>query len=68
MKEFLFILIFVAFAVVLLSVRVWLSGKSFVHTHIDGNKEMAKRGIRCVKQMDAEERRNSGLKIREHSR
>lgn len=68
MKEFLFILIFVAFAVVLLSVRLWISGKSFVHTHIDGNKEMAKRGIHCVKQMDAEARRDSGLKIREHSR
>lgn len=68
MKEFLFILIFVAFAVVLLSVRLWLGGKSFVHTHIDGNNEMAKRGIKCVKQMDAEERLSSGLKIREHSR
>lgn len=67
MKEFLFILIIVAVAVLLLSVRLWLRGKTFVHTHIDGNKEMAKRGIHCVKRMDREERLRSGLQIPEHT-
>jgi len=65
-KVFLAILVLVGVGVLLLSVRLFF-GKRFVHTHIDGNAEMAKRGIRCVKHMDRQERRENPHKVQEFS-
>ena len=68
LKELLIILVIVAIAVVLLSVRLLFGKKRFVHTHVDGNPAMQKRGIHCVKRQDAEMRSNGGLKIAEHTK
>ena len=67
-KELIFVLIIVCIAVALLCVRLIAGRKDVVHTHVEGNKEMARRGIHCVKRQDMEARLNSGLKIREHSK
>lgn len=67
MKEVLIVAIILAIAVLLLAVRLLAGKKKFVHTHVDGNKEMARRGIHCVKRQDREARLNGGLKIKEHS-
>lgn len=67
MKELIFVGIILAIAVLLLAVRLLAGKKNFVHTHVDGNKEMERRGIHCVKRQDRDARRNSGLKIKEHS-
>ena len=61
------VVIILAIAVLLLAVRL-LVGKKVVHTHGDGNREMARRGIHCVKPQDREARQNSGLKIKEHTK
>ena len=67
-KELIFVFIIVALAVALLAVRPLVGKKNVVHTHIDGNREMERRGIRCVKHQDMEARLNSGLRIKEHLR
>lgn len=67
LEEFILILLIIAIAIALLSVRLLFGKKEFVHTHIDGNAEMERRGIRCVKSMDRQARLNGGLKIQEHS-
>lgn len=42
----------------LLCVRIFTGkNKRFIHTHIDGNKALNKKGIFCVKEMDRRERR-----------
>lgn len=43
-------IILVGLAVLLLGVKVFfVKGGRFPHTHIDGNPEMRKRGIKCVR-------------------
>ena len=64
-KEFIIILLIVAIAVLLLSVRLLFGRKNFIHTHVDGNRAMEQRGIGCVKRQDREARVNGGLKIKE---
>ena len=65
-KEFIIILLIVAIAVLLLSVKLLVGHKNFIHTHVDGNRAMERRGIGCVKRQDREARVNGGLKIKEH--
>ncbi|MBO4486905.1 MAG: hypothetical protein J5729_00875 [Bacteroidaceae bacterium] len=65
LKEVIFVLIIIAIAVVLLAIRLIMGRKNVVHTHIEGNREMDKRGIHCVMHQDMEARLNSGLKIKE---
>ncbi|MDY2778810.1 MAG: hypothetical protein SOU82_03030 [Alloprevotella sp.] len=43
-------------------------GKKFVHTHVDGNKAMHRKGIRCAQSMDAEERRDNPYAVSEKSK
>ena len=66
LKEVIFVLVIVAIAVVLLCIRLLFGRKNVVNSHIEGNREMARRGIRCVRHQDMEARLNSGLKINEH--
>ena len=50
MKILLVTLVLMAIAVVLLGVKIFfVKGGKFPHTHIDGNKELNKRGIKCVR-------------------
>lgn len=57
----------VALAMVFLCVRLF-AGKRFVHTHVDGNKELNRRGIHCAQSMDASERRTDRKKIQERKK
>ncbi len=66
LKEVIFVLLIVAIAVVLLCIRLLFGRKNVVNSHIEGNREMARRGIHCVRHQDMEARLNSGLKINEH--
>ena len=66
-KELIFVLIIVAVAVALLCVRLLLGRKNVVHTHIDGNREMERRGIHCAVRQDQEAHLKGGLQISEHS-
>ena len=59
-KLFLIILAIVAVCVALLSVRLFV-GRKFVHTHVEGNKELHRRGIKCARSLDAE-MRSKGIK------
>lgn len=55
-QAFLFSLLIIAICVCFLGVRL-LFGRSFVHTHVEGNKELRRRGITCIQSQDAAERR-----------
>lgn len=47
-----------ALAILLLGVQTFFSKrKKFPHTHVGGNREMAKRGVFCVQAQDAMERK-----------
>lgn len=65
-KMFLAISLLTAISLLLLSVRLFF-GKKFVHTHIDGNKPLNRQGIRCVKEMDRQARRDNPHRVSEHS-
>jgi len=39
--------------------------RGFPHTHVDGNKALRKKGIRCVQAMDAAERRENPHRVEE---
>ncbi len=67
LKEIVLVLLIIAFAVLLLCVRLLFGKKEFVHTHVEGNPHMERRGIGCVKSQDRQARLNGGLKIKEHS-
>lgn len=66
LETFLSIVALLLLAFALLSVNI-LMGRRFVHTHIDGNKALNKRGIRCVKEMEREERRENPHAVKERS-
>ena len=63
-QTFAVIIGLIAICVALLSVRIFF-GKRFVHTHIEGNRDMHERGIHCVMHMDKEERRSKKTTVRE---
>ncbi len=55
---FLITLVIVALVILLLGVQTFFSKKKkFPHTHVGGNREMAKRGVFCVQTQDAMERK-----------
>ena len=54
-KLFLIVLGIVAVCVALLSVRLFV-GREFVHTHVEGNKELHRRGIKCARALDPQMR------------
>lgn len=50
-------LVLVLVAVLLLGIRVFfVKGGKFPNTHIEGNKALHRKGIRCAQSMDREER------------
>ena len=55
LKTILIVALIVTISILLLSVRLFF-GKKFVHTHIDGNNNMAQHDIYCVQKMDRMER------------
>lgn len=61
---FLIILVIVAAAFLLLAIKI-LVGKKFVHTHIDGNRHLNKKGIHCVQSMDRKMRKENPNRVKE---
>ena len=61
---FLLILAICAVAFLLLAIKV-LVGKKFVHTHIDGNRHLNKKGIHCVQSMDRKMRKDNPNRVKE---
>ena len=51
-RLFLLICGILAIGLLLLSIRV-LVGKRFVHTHVDGNKALERKGIHCAQSQDS---------------
>ena len=66
-KTLLIIVCFVSICILLLGVRL-LFGKSFIHTHIEGNKAMNDKGITCYKEMEKQERSHSRFAVSEKSK
>ena len=64
---FLITLAIIAAAFLLLGIKV-LVGKKFVHTHIDGNRYLNKKGIHCVQSMDRKLRKENPNRVSEHSK
>ncbi len=64
LQAFIFSLLIVAIGIVLLCVRLFF-GKGFVHTHIDGNRALNRKGIHCVQAQDAEARRQRRTAVKE---
>jgi len=57
-------LLIIATCMVFLCVRLFFH-RSFPHTHVEGNKAMRKKGIYCIRTMDAMERKGNPHKISE---
>ena len=64
LEAFLFSLLIIAIGVALLCVRLF-AGKDFVHTHVDGNKALNRKGIHCVQAQDAVLRRENPNRVSE---
>ena len=59
-KTLLFTLLIIAICVALLAIKVIvLKNGRFPNTHVGGNKEMRKRGIKCVEAQDKDARRDN---------
>lgn len=57
---------FVALSVAFLCIKMIMKpGSRFASTHISGSKAMRERGIHCVQSMDAMERRERRMRVRE---
>lgn len=52
LKALLIALTIIALSVILLAVRLLFGKRTFIHTHIEGNKALHTRGIHCAKEMD----------------
>ncbi|MBR1733118.1 MAG: hypothetical protein IJ729_05200 [Alloprevotella sp.] len=61
------IAIILALCFLLLGIRLFFD-KPFVHTHIDGNEALNKRGITCVHETDRRERRRNRYAVSEKTK
>jgi hypothetical protein len=68
-KTLLYTLLIIAISVVLLAITIIIkkNGK-FPNTHVSGNKEMRKRGIKCAQSQDREARMSSTMRVEEIKR
>jgi hypothetical protein len=65
-KTLLFTLLIIAISVILLSITIIIkkNGK-FPNTHVGGNKNMRKRGIKCVQSQDRDARKENPMAVKE---
>lgn len=65
-KTLLFTLLIIAISVALLSITIIIkkNGK-FPNTHVGGNKNMRKRGIKCAQSQDRDARKNNPMAVKE---
>ncbi len=65
-KVLLFTLLIIAISVALLAITIIIkkNGK-FPNTHVGGNREMRKRGIKCAQSQDKDARRENPMRVKE---
>ena len=66
-KTLLFTLLIIAISIVLLAIKIIIKKNGrFPNTHVGGNKEMRRRGIKCVQSQDKDARRNNPMAVKEN--
>ena len=66
-KTLLFTLLIIAISVALLAIKVIIKKNGrFPNTHVGGNKEMRKRGIKCVQSQDRDARKHNPMSVKEN--
>ena len=68
-KTLLFTLLIISICFTLLAVKVIIKKNGrFPNTHVGGNKEMRRRGIKCVQSQDKDARRENPMAIKESTK
>ena len=60
------LIIAISFALLAITIIIKKNGK-FPNTHVGGNREMRKRGIKCVQPQDKDARRDTPMRVSESS-
>ncbi|MBO5665378.1 MAG: hypothetical protein J6S03_04200 [Bacteroidaceae bacterium] len=61
------LIIAISFALLAITIIIKKNGK-FPNTHVGGNREMRRRGIKCVQSQDKDARRKNPMRVSESSR
>ena len=66
-KTLLFTLLIIAISIALLAINIIIKKNGrFPNTHVGGNKEMRRRGIKCVQSQDRDARRQNPMAVKEN--
>lgn len=66
-KTLLFTLLIIAISITLLAIKIIIKKNGrFPNTHVGGNKEMRRRGIKCVQSQDRDARRHNPMAVKEN--
>lgn len=66
-KTLLFTLLIIAISIALLAIKIIIKKNGrFPNTHVGGNKEMRRRGIKCVQSQDRDARRQNPMAVKEN--
>lgn len=66
-KTLLFTLLIIAISIALLAIKIIIKKNGrFPNTHVGGNKEMRRRGIKCVQSQDKDARRSNPMAVKEN--
>lgn len=66
LKTLLFTLLIIAICFVLLAITIIIKKNGrFPNTHVGGNKEMRKRGIKCAQSQDRDARKENHMRVKE---
>ena len=66
-KTLLFTLLIIAISIALLAIKIIIKKNGrFPNTHVGGNKEMRRRGIKCAQSQDKEARRSNPMAVKEN--
>ena len=66
LRTLLFTLLIIAICVALLAIKIIVKKNGrFPNIHVGGNKEMRKRGIKCVQSQDRDARRPNPMAVKE---
>lgn len=66
LKTLLFTLLIIAISFVLLAITIIIKKNGrFPNIHVGGNKEMRKRGIKCVQSQDRDARKENPMAVKE---
>ena len=66
-KTLLFTMLIIAISIALLAIKIIIKKNGrFPNTHVGGNKEMRRRGIKCVQSQDRDARRQNPMAVKEN--